>query len=76
MPPYVLYLVYIHIGWVGVGWRRRYQTRLSLRELDIQGAVLFCLCLVFWRLPWLAVELDHVCAGRTLNPPKGDDRIT
>ena len=59
-PPYILYLVCIYIGWVGVDWRRRCRTRLSLRELDSQGPVF-----VFRRLPRMTVKLDHFCAGRT-----------
>ena len=74
-PPPPLYSPYyipgISIGWVGVGWLRHCNTRLSLRQLDSQGAVFF-----FWRSPRLTVELDHFCAERTLPPQKGDDRIT
>ena len=73
-PPSTLYIWYLHIGWVGDGWRGRGKTRLSPRALDNQGAVL--LLFIFWRSPRLAVELDHFCAGRTFAPHKGDDRIT
>ena len=31
--------VYLCVGWVGVGWQRRCQTRQSLRELDNEGTV-------------------------------------
>ena len=65
-PPY-----YIEVGF-DVGWRRRCNTRLSLRELDSQGTVVFC----FRRLPRLAVELDHFCVGRTFSPHKGIDRTS
>ena len=30
-----------YIGWLGVGWRQRCTTRLSLRELDSQGTFFF-----------------------------------
>ena len=36
-PPPVYCLPGIYTGWVGVGWRRRCETRLSLRELNNQG---------------------------------------
>ena len=56
-----IYTRYI-IGWASVGWRRCHITRLSLGELDSQGAVFFW---IFF-LPVtaaVAVELDHFCAG-------------
>ena len=33
-----LYIMYMCIGWVGVGWRRHCETCRSLREIDNQGA--------------------------------------
>ena len=71
-PPPISYTRYlVHVGEVGVGWRRRCKTHLSLRELltDNQGTLLF-----FWRSSRLAVELDHVGAGRTLTLHKGEGK--
>ena len=42
-PPFMQVYIYIYIGWVGVGWRRRCKTRLSLRGLENQGTV-FSVC--------------------------------
>ena len=77
LSPPILYLVYtklyIYIGWVGVGWRPRCETRLSLRELDREGAVFS-----FWvfAVTTAAVELDRFCPGRTFPPHKGGRRVT
>ena len=63
---------YSYIGWVRVGWRQRCKTRLSLRELGNQGTV------VFFSLAVTTAGgrvIDHFCAGTTLTPHKGDDRI-
>ena len=67
---YIYIYIYIYMGCVGVGWRRRSETRLSLRELENQGTD------YFWRSPRLAVEIDHFCAGKILTPHKGDERLT
>ena len=72
LPP-ISYTWYIYAGWVGIGWQQHCKTRLSLRELDSQGAVSFPVSL---RLPPLAVKIDHFCAGAAFTPHKGDDRIT
>ena len=57
--------------WVGVGWRRRSKTELSLRELDNRSTVFYSIW--FLQSPRLLVELDIFCVGRT--PRKGGDRI-
>ena len=46
LPPQKLprYIYSVHvIGWLGVGWQRRCKIRQSLRELDHQGTVFFCI---------------------------------
>ena len=61
------------MGCVGVGWRRRCTTRLSLRELDNQGTVLLLLFFTITTVDGLVI--DHFCAGRTSILRKGDARI-
>ena len=51
----------VYIGWVGVGWRRRCRTGLSLREIDSRGTIISLF--VCSRLPPLAVEFDHFVRG-------------
>ena len=65
IPGIYMYIYTWYICWVDVGWRRRCETNLSLRELDSQGAVFFS-----WRLSRLAVELDHFC-GENLYSAQG-----
>ena len=65
-------LPYMNIGGVGVGWRRRRETYLSLHELDSQGTVFYFLV---WAVTTAGGQVRYVCAGRTFTPHKGDDRI-
>ena len=73
-PEYILYTKYIlYIAWVGVSWQRRCnKTHQSPRELDSQPTVLSCFVLFFWRSPWLAVVLDHLCGVENLNSAQGE----
>ena len=64
---------------VGVGWRRRRRTRLSLHEIhtvDNQGTFSFSFSFfhfLVWRSSRLAVKLDHFCAGvEGLNSAQGE----
>ena len=68
MVPRNIHLVYK--GWVGVGWRRYCETRLSLRELDNQGAV-FRIFVVFGGHHGGAVELYHFLCGENLYSAQG-----
>ena len=60
-PPYYVRDIYnICIDWVGVGWRRRYKTRLSLRERDSQGSLFFV------AVTMAAGRVGSFCAGKNL----------
>ena len=55
----------IFIGWVGVGWRRRFKTP--------RYRFCFCYCCCFvWRSPRLAVELDRSCGVEDLGSVQGE----
>ena len=64
-------IYHIHtVGWVGVGWRRRGKTRLSMRQLDNHGNG-FCFVAVT-----TAGGRAIICVGwTTLTPYKGNYRI-
>ena len=73
---YPLCYILVELASVGDDTVPHANTRQSLQKPDNQGTVSFVL-FSLWRSPWLAVELDHMCAGwRTLIPPKGNGRIT
>ena len=55
-----------------IGWQRRRKSRLSQREIEIEGIVFF---LGGYHVR-VAVNLDNFCAGRTFAPHKEEDRIT
>ena len=62
----------MYLDWIGVGWRRRCKTRLSLRDLASQGTVFFLAVTTAGG----RVKPFINSAGRTTTPHKGDDRIT
>ena len=70
-PPYTPYI--LHIGWVGVGWQRHYETCRSHRELDNQGTIF----LLFGGRSQLAMEINHLCGVENPYSAQGmNDRIT
>ena len=71
----IIVLPGICLGWVGVGWRRRYKKTPITTWARQPGYHLFYFILFGghhgWRLSYVIL-----CAGRTFPPRKGDDRIT
>ena len=70
---YIYKHMYIYIGWVGVGWRRRCKSRLSLRELGNQSTVFLG---GFLAVTTAGGRVRSLLCGENLTPHKEDDRIT